>query len=69
MTGLSTSAIQQRIDQQRLQRQRYHHKPTGKRYVLNLEAGGSCELQGLDGRCTCVQRQHLDNNEVWERLP
>ncbi|MVW75353.1 hypothetical protein [Pseudomonas xionganensis] len=69
MNGLSTSATQRRIEQQCLQRQRYRHKPTGRRYVLNLEAGGTCELQGLDGRCTYVQRQHLDNTEVWERLP
>jgi hypothetical protein len=69
MTDLSTSAIQRRIDQQCKPAERYRHKPTGKRYVLNLEAGGTCELEGLDGRCTYATRKDLDNTEVWERLP
>lgn len=69
MTGLSTSAIQRRIEQQCKPQERYRHKPTGKRYVLNMEAGGTCELEGTDRRCTYASRKDLDNTEVWEKLP
>lgn len=67
MNGLQTSAVMRRIESQL--RERWHHKPTNKRYVLILEGNGACELQGLDGRSTYAMRADLENNEVWERLP
>lgn len=70
MNGMTMSAQQQRIDAQcGIVRARYHHKPTGKRYVLILEAGGACELEGIDGRSTYATRDALNDNEVWEQLP
>lgn len=69
MNGMTMSAQQQRIDRAcGVNHPRYLHKPTGRRYVLVLEAGGACELEGLDGRSTYAQRADLDNAETWERL-
>jgi hypothetical protein len=50
-------------------RPRYRHRVTNKSYVLVLELGGACELEGIDRRCIHQTRETLDNNEIWERLP
>ena len=50
-------------------RERYRHRATNKSYVLILELGGACELEGIDRRCIHQTRETLNNNEIWERLP
>ncbi|MFI8384859.1 hypothetical protein [Pseudomonas sp. NPDC079086] len=50
-------------------RERYRHRVTNKSYVLILELGGACELEGIGRRCIHQTRDTLDNNEIWERLP
>lgn len=50
-------------------RPRYRHRATNKSYVLVLELGGACELEGIDRHCIHQTRDTLDNNEIWERLP
>jgi hypothetical protein len=47
---------------------RYRHRVTNKSYVLVLELGGTCELEGIDRRCIHLTRDTLDNNAIWERL-
>lgn len=79
MNGMTESAQVQRINAQCLaaepertpddKRERYRHRATNKSYVLILELGGACELEGIDRRCVHQTRDTLDNNEIWERLP
>ena len=80
MSGCMTASAQvQRINAQCLaaeperprddKRPRYRHRATNKSYVLVLELGGACELEGIDRRCIHQTRDTLDNNEIWERLP
>lgn len=70
MKGMTTSATQRRIDEQLgINRERWHHTPTRRRFVLTLEVAGACYLEGLDGRTVEVSRQTLDESEAWERLP
>ena len=70
MKGIAISATQRRIDEQLgINRERWHHKPTRRRFVLTLEVAGACYLEGLDGRTTEVSRKALEDNEVWERTP
>jgi hypothetical protein len=49
-------------------RERYRHRVTKKSYVLILEIGGACELEGIDRHCTHTTREALDDSEIWERL-
>lgn len=68
--SLTKSAQQITVEKQLgFQRERYLHKPTGKRYVIAMEAGGTVELEGIDRTSTYTSRKLLDNAEVWERLP
>ncbi len=67
MNGMTESATVQRINAQC--KERYLHIPTGKRYVLELEVAGSCELKGLDERSTYASRESLNNPNVWRRIP
>lgn len=68
--GMATSATQRNIDEQLgINRERWLHVPTRRRYMLTLEVAGACYLEGLDMRTVEVSRQTLDNNEVWERIP
>jgi hypothetical protein len=70
VNGMARSATQRKIEQQTgINRERYLHKPTGKRYVIAMEAGGTVELEGIDRISTYTSRKLLDNAEVWERLP
>lgn len=79
MTSMTESAQVRRINAQCLaaepertlddKRERYQHRVTNKSYVLVLELGGACELEGIDRRCIHQTRDTLDNNEIWERLP
>jgi hypothetical protein len=79
MTSMTDSAQVRRINAQCLaaepapkptdHRPRYRHRVTNKSYVLVLELGGACELEGIDRRCIHQTRDTLDNNEIWERLP
>lgn len=70
MNGMSRSAKLNQIEQQAgINRERWHHKPTGRRAVLLLEVAGDCELEGLDGNSIYANRADLDNNEIWERIP
>lgn len=70
MNGMSMSAKQMRIDQQcGINRERWHHKPTGRRGVLVMEVAGTCELEGLDGRSLYAKREDLENPEIWSRIP
>lgn len=79
MSGMTESAQVRRINAQCLasepapkpvdHRQRYRHRVTNKSYVLVLELGGACELEGIDRRCIHQTCDTLDNNEIWERLP
>lgn len=75
MNGMIESALVQRINAQCLaarptdHRPRYRNLVTNKSYVLVLELGGACELEGIDRRCIHQTREALDNNEIWERLP
>jgi len=70
MNGMSRSAKQQRIEGQAgVNRERWHHKPTGRRAVLVMEVAGACELEGLDGNAIYANRADMDNNDVWERIP
>lgn len=67
---MAASATQRRIDEQLgISRERWHHKPTRRRFVLTLEVAGACYLEGLDMRTVEVSRKALDDNEVWERIP
>ena len=67
---MTRSATQRRIEEQLgINRERWLHKPTGKRYVLTLEVAGACYLEGLDMRTIEVSRPNLEDNEVWERIP
>lgn len=67
---MATSATQRNIDEQLgINRERWLHVPTRRRYMLTLEVAGACYLEGLDMRTVEVSRQTLDNNEVWERIP
>ena len=50
-------------------RERYRHRVTKKSYVLILELGGACELEGIDRRCTHTTREALNDSEIWEKLP
>lgn len=68
MSGCMTESAQgQRINGQC--QQRYRHRVTNKSYVLVLELGGACELEGIDRRCIHQTRETLNNKEIWERLP
>lgn len=81
MSGCMTDSAQvQRINAQCLpgnapeqaahdKRERYRHRATNKSYVLILELGGACELEGIDRRSIYQTRETLNNNEIWERLP
>lgn len=70
MNGMTRSATQRKIEQQTgINCERWHHKPTGKRYVLTLEVAGACYMEGLDMRTVEVSRNALEDNEVWERIP
>lgn len=70
MKGMAASATQRRIESQLgINRERWLHVPTRRRYVLTLEVAGACYLEGLDMRTVEVSRQTLDDNEVWERIP
>lgn len=71
MTGLGTSAIQRRIDQQCSQAtpvEHYRHKPSGRKLKVVMDLGGACELQDKTGS-TYATREALKNSDVWERLP
>jgi hypothetical protein len=50
-------------------RERWHHKPTGRRAVLVIEVAGACELEGLDGNSIYANRADLDNPEILSRIP
>lgn len=67
MTTMTESPTVRRINA--LCKERYLHIPAGKRYVLELEVAGSCELKGLDERSTYASRESLNNPNVWRRLP
>lgn len=69
MTGLGTSAVQRRIEKQLGHHSLpvYLHKPTGKRYALIMEAGGTVELQDMQGYSTYTTSEKLANAEVWEK--
>lgn len=70
MNGMSRSARHERIEQQAgINRERWHHKPTGRRAVLIYEVADACELEGLDGNSIYTNRTDLDNSEIWERIP
>lgn len=80
MSGMTDSAQVQRINAQCQvsrhpapspddKRERYRHRATNKSYVLILELGGACELEGIDRRCIHQTRETLNNKEIWERLP
>lgn len=65
--SMTESPTVRRINE--LCRERYLHIPTNKRYVLELEVAGSCELKGIDERSTYQSREALSNPEVWRRIP
>lgn len=71
MSGLGTSAVQRSIEKQLAHHSLpvYLHKPTGKRYALILEAGGTVELRGIFGESTYTSREKLNDPEIWERRP
>lgn len=78
MSGCMTDSAQvQRINAQCLaaepappdHRPRYRHRVTNKSYVLVLELGGACELEGIDRRCIHQTRAVLDDPEIWTRIP
>lgn len=67
--AMTKSATQRRIEQLGDGRERYLHKPTGKRYAVTLEIGGTLELDSISGSATYTTREKLNDAEVWERLP
>lgn len=68
MNGMVSGAFKRRVREQVKGAEVYLHKPTKRRLVVVLEAGGSVELQGLDGRSTYTTRAALNNAEIYERL-
>lgn len=62
------SPVVRHIDAQCLVGRTFRHKPTNKRYNAVLEAGGSVELQGIDGRSTYTTADALNDSEVWEKV-
>ncbi|HBO3174879.1 TPA: hypothetical protein L4S00_002654 [Pseudomonas aeruginosa] len=46
----------------------FRHKPTNRRYIAVLEAGGSVELQEASGHSTYASIEALGNAEVWENV-
>ena len=72
MNGLAESYRQKRIAEQMQPtppRERWLHLPTNKEYLLVLEVGGACELEGIDRRCTYQRREALEGSDAWRRLP
>lgn len=46
----------------------FRHKPTNRRYIAVLEAGGSVELQEASGHSTYTSIEALGNAEVLEAV-
>jgi hypothetical protein len=63
-----SGAFTRRVREQTKRAEVYLHKPTKRRLVVILEAGGAVELQGIDGRSTYAKREDLNNYDIYERL-
>ena len=48
--------------------ERYVNTTTGRHYLLIMESGGLCTLEGIDRRVVDVRRDILDNSDVWQKL-
>lgn len=50
-------------------KERWLHVTTNKEYLLIMEIGGACELEGIDRRRTHATRETLESSDSWRRLP